>query len=44
MAKYLISFPASAMDVSDEDMAAVGEATPEEIAHGHVHGEGGEHH
>ena len=27
MAKYLISFPASAMDVSDEDMAAVGEAS-----------------
>ena len=26
MAKYLISFPASAMDVADEDMAAVGEA------------------
>jgi hypothetical protein len=26
MAKYLISFPGSAMDVSDEDMAAVGEA------------------
>jgi hypothetical protein len=26
MTKYLISFPASAMDVSDEDMAAVGEA------------------
>lgn len=24
--KYLISFPASAMDVSDEEMAAVGEA------------------
>ena len=26
MTKYLISFPAPAMDVSDEDMAAVGEA------------------
>ena len=26
MTKYLISFPASAMDVADEDMAAVGEA------------------
>jgi hypothetical protein len=26
MAKYLISFPSSAMDVCDEDMAAVGEA------------------
>ncbi len=26
MTKYLISFPGSAMDVSDEDMAAVGEA------------------
>src|SRR5262245_17701744 len=26
MAKYLISFPAAAMDVSDEDMASVGEA------------------
>jgi hypothetical protein len=26
MTKYLISFPASAMDVRDEDMAAVGEA------------------
>ena len=26
MAKYLISFPASAMDVADEDMPAVGEA------------------
>jgi len=26
MAKYLISFPASAMDVADGDMAAVGEA------------------
>ena len=26
MTKYLISFPASAMDISDEDMAAVGEA------------------
>ncbi len=26
MTKYLISFPACAMDVSDEDMAAVGEA------------------
>ena len=26
MTKYLISFPASAMDVSDEEMAAVGEA------------------
>jgi hypothetical protein len=26
MAKYLISFPAAAMDVADEDMAAVGEA------------------
>jgi hypothetical protein len=26
MTKYLISFPASAMDVPDEDMAAVGEA------------------
>jgi hypothetical protein len=26
MTKYLISFPASAMDVSDEHMAAVGEA------------------
>ena len=26
MAKYLISFPASAMDVPSEDMAAVGEA------------------
>ncbi len=25
MTKYLISFPASAMDVSDEDMATVGE-------------------
>jgi hypothetical protein len=27
MAKYLISFPARAMDVSSEDMAAVGEAS-----------------
>jgi hypothetical protein len=27
MTKYLISFPASAMDVCDEDMAAVGEAS-----------------
>jgi hypothetical protein len=26
MTKYLISFPASAMDVADDDMAAVGEA------------------
>ncbi|SAL84930.1 hypothetical protein AWB74_07107 [Caballeronia arvi] len=26
MTKYLISFPKSAMDISDEDMAAVGEA------------------
>jgi hypothetical protein len=26
MTKFLISFPASAMDVADEDMAAVGEA------------------
>lgn len=26
MTKYLVSFPASAMDVADEDMAAVGEA------------------
>lgn len=26
MTKYLISFPASAMDVSDEDLPAVGEA------------------
>ena len=26
MTKYLISFPASAMDVSDEDMPAVGDA------------------
>ena len=26
MTKYLISFPASAMDVSDDEMAAVGEA------------------
>ena len=26
MTKYLISFPASAMDVSDEDLAAVGDA------------------
>jgi len=26
MTKYLISFPASAMDVPDEDMAAVGDA------------------
>lgn len=26
MTKYLVSFPASAMDVPDEDMAAVGEA------------------
>jgi len=26
MTKYLISFPASAMDVPDEEMAAVGEA------------------
>ena len=26
MTKYLISFPGSAMDVSDQDMAAVGEA------------------
>ena len=26
MTKYLISFPAPAMDVSDEDLAAVGEA------------------
>lgn len=26
MTKYLISFPASAMDIADEDMAAVGEA------------------
>ena len=27
MTKFLISFPASAMDVPDEDMAAVGEAS-----------------
>nr|WP_315219712.1 YciI family protein [uncultured Duganella sp.] len=27
MTKFLISFPASAMDVSDEDMAAVSEAS-----------------
>jgi hypothetical protein len=27
MTKFLISFPAAAMDVSDEDMAAVGEAS-----------------
>lgn len=27
MTKYLVSFPASAMHVSDEDMAAVGEAS-----------------
>ena len=27
MAKYLISFPAAAMDVPDEEMAAVGEAS-----------------
>lgn len=27
MTKYLVSFPASAMDVSGEDMAAVGEAS-----------------
>ncbi|GAB3656608.1 YciI family protein [Ramlibacter alkalitolerans] len=27
MAKYLISFPASAMKISDEEMAAVGEAS-----------------
>ena len=27
MAKYLISFPASAMNVPDEEMAAVGEAS-----------------
>ena len=26
MTKYLISFPGSAMDISDEDMAAAGEA------------------
>ena len=26
MTKYLISFPGSAMDVSDDDIAAVGEA------------------
>ncbi len=26
MTKYLISFPGSAMDISDEDQAAVGEA------------------
>lgn len=26
MTKYLVSFPASAMDAADEDMAAVGEA------------------
>jgi hypothetical protein len=26
MTKYLISFPGSAMDISDEEMAAVGEA------------------
>ena len=26
MTKYLVSFPASAMDVSDEDISAVGEA------------------
>jgi len=26
MTKYLISFPGSAIDISDEDMAAVGEA------------------
>jgi hypothetical protein len=26
MTKYLVSFPASAMVVTDEDMAAVGEA------------------
>ena len=26
MTKYLISFPGSAMDISDEDIAAVGEA------------------
>ncbi|MFQ4135685.1 YciI family protein [Nodosilinea sp. PGN35] len=27
MTKYLISFPAPAMDIADEDMAAVGEAS-----------------
>lgn len=27
MTKFLISFPANAMDVADEDMAAVGEAS-----------------
>lgn len=27
MTKYLVSFPASAMDVADEDMAAVSEAS-----------------
>lgn len=26
MTKYLISFPGSAMDIADEDMAGVGEA------------------
>ena len=31
MTKYLISFPASAMDVPAEDMAAVGEAAREVI-------------
>lgn len=32
MTKYLISFPRAAMDISDEDMAAVGEAAPKREA------------
>ena len=32
MTKYLISFPGSAMDISDEDMAAVGEAATRSYA------------
>src|SRR5215831_20226699 len=34
MTKYLISFPGSAMDISDEDMAAVGEAAHAVIREG----------
>jgi hypothetical protein len=36
MTKYLISFPGSAMDISDDDMAAVGDGS----TRGHTRGEG----
>lgn len=38
MTKYLISFPASAMNVPDEDMAAVGEASRSVIREAKVAG------